>query len=97
MKKLSIVIILILLCSNVFAWRMGRPITLTYPLDERQVRRLNDILQDLWNASNGRLNLDVVTTTKTNADNGNVWLMQTGAVVRIQYRANNTVYTVTPD
>uniref|UniRef100_A0A6M3L4Z6 Uncharacterized protein n=1 Tax=viral metagenome TaxID=1070528 RepID=A0A6M3L4Z6_9ZZZZ len=99
MKKANIIILTVclLLIANISqAWRMARPVTLTYPLDERQVRRLNTILQELWNITNGRINVDIVTTSRTVADNGDIWLIQTGGTVYIQYKANDHIYTIGP-
>lgn len=80
-----------------FGWRMGRPLTLTYPLDERQVRKLNDVLQDVWNISNGRINIDIVDTARTSSDNGDIWFIVTGPTSYIQYKSQDHVYTVTPN
>ena len=89
------IVLVVLISTNAFGWRMGRPTTLTHPLDERQVRRLNDTLQDMWNLGNGRLNLDVVTTTKSNPDSGDVWIFNDGGTIKLQVRVGGTTYSVT--
>jgi len=97
LKYTVIIFLLITWVSTSYAWRMSRPITLTHPLDERQVRNLNDILQDIWNLGNGRLNLDIVTTTKSNPDNGDVWIFDDSGIMKIQARIGGTTYTWTSD
>ena len=56
--------------------------------------QLNQTLEDLWNITNGRIELDIKTTPKTNARNGEMWLILTGQTVRVQIKANNRVYTL---
>lgn len=83
--------------EEAFGYRLDRPITFTYPLDERQVRKLNNTLQDLWNVQNGRQNFDVISSLKSNADNGDLWFIQTGETVYIHFKGNDHVFTITPD
>ena len=73
--------------------RVNRPYTLSYPITEEQVSQLNRYLEDIWNIQNGRFELDVVTTPKNNARNGEVWMIQTGATVRLQWKGNGTIFT----
>ena len=70
---------------------------LTHPLDEKQIHKVNSINQSVWNILNGRYTADIVSTTKANADNGDIWIIATGNVARIQFKANGHVYTITPD
>ena len=76
---------------------MERPILFSHPIDENQVNNLNNSLQSIWYITNGRQNLDIVTTTKTNADNGDIWIIATGNVSRIQFKSGGHIYTITPD
>ena len=89
-------ILLILLClfvSNVDAFRIPRPNTFFLPWDGDQMKQHNEAHEDLWNLSNGEFNLDIVTSAKTGADNGDIWLITTGLVTRIQYKAQGRVFT----
>jgi hypothetical protein len=54
-------------------------------------------MADLWNITNGKYNLDVVTTPKTDAKNGDMWILFVSPIAKLQYRANNTIFTITPD
>jgi len=96
LNKILTVLLVVFICSSAYGWRMARPITLTHPLDDRQIRRLNDFLEDVWNLGNGRINMDVVTS-RTSADSGDIWLIQTGIITYIQYKNNGHIYTITPD
>lgn len=97
MRTAWLILAFALISTSVLAFRMERPITLTYPLDTRQVRKLNDTLQLMWDIQNGRQNFDVVTTSKTAADNGDLWIIQTANIAYIQIKSNDHVYTFTPD
>lgn len=83
--------------SNVLAFRVSRPPSFSLPWTQDQINNLNDTLESFWNLQNGEFNLDIVTSAKTNAANGDIWLIQTGSIVRIQYKAINRVFSVTPD
>jgi hypothetical protein len=86
-----------LIVSTAEAFRISRPLKLSYPLSKDQVNNLNAYLESVWNLQNGEFNFDVQTTQKTNAQNGDVWMLQTGNVIRLQYKANGTIFTITPD
>ena len=79
------------------AFRIPRPPVFSLPLNQDQINQLNDTLENMWNLQNGEFNFDVVTAIKTGANNGDLWLLQTGNTTRIQYKWNNTIFTVTPD
>ena len=98
MKKLLITLIFLMLITSVAqALRVSRPLVLNHPLTVEQVSQLNRFLEDIWNVQKGLFEFDIVTTTKTNAKNGEIWMLQTGTTVRIQYKANGTIFTITPD
>lgn len=59
--------------------------------------RLNTDLLNLWYLQQGEFNFDTETSAKTNAKNGDVWFIQTGLVVRLQFKAADRVWTITPD
>ena len=89
--------IIFLLATNVYALRINKPPVLTEPITGDQITQLNRYLEDLWNISNGRFELDTVSTSKGNAKNGEIWILKTGLVGRIQYKTEGIVYTITPD
>lgn len=95
----TIIIVLVVLCitTGALALRANRPPILTYPLEEDQISDLNRFMENIWNMQYGRFELDVVTTTKTKANNGEVWIIYTGPVGYIQFKANDHIYTITPD
>jgi len=92
--KILLAVLFILATTSVFAFRIPSPPLLTHPLNQNQINQLNDTLRNIWNLQNGEFNLDIVTTTKSNANNGDFWLIQTGAVVRMQFKALDRVFTI---
>lgn len=97
----TIIVILIILfvtgtAGIVYSFRVNRPPTLTEPLTRDQITQLNDFLEAVWYMQNGRFNFDIVTTTKTNAKNGSIWILQTGSTSQIQWKANDSIYTISP-
>ena len=94
MRKMLVLLIIVFLTTTGF--RVLRPPTLSHPLDEEQVKKLNDYLEDIWNLQNGEFNFDNVTTPKTNANNGDLWFVTTGAITTIQYRADGVIFNVVP-
>lgn len=83
--------------TTVAAFRIPRPNTYSLPWTQDQINRLNDDLENLWNLQNGEFNFDIVTTQKTRAQNGDIWLLKTGTVVRIQVKGADGVFTFTAD
>lgn len=79
------------------AYRIPRPENFNLPWTEEQMKKHNDAHEDLWNLQNGEFNFDIVTTSKTNANNGDIWFIQTGNAIRLQFKAINHVWTITPD
>lgn len=94
MRIFYISIILILLVTNAIAFRVGRPATFSLPWTQDQINQLNDALASLWNVSLGNYTMDVVTTSKLRANNGDMWILQTGIISQVQWRANDRTYTV---
>lgn len=97
MKKFLIAIGIVLCATTAFALRVSRPLVLSHPITAEQVSQLNRFLEDVWNIQKGLFEFDVVTTSKANAKNGEIWFLQTGDVVRIQYKGAGHVFTITPD
>ena len=95
--RFILIFALMLITYTALAFRIPSPPTFTLPWDETQITQLNDFALDVWNLTQGEYNFDIVTTTKTNADNGDLWLISTPPTVYIQYKANNHIFTITPD
>jgi len=95
-KYWFLVVFCVALAANAFAFRNPRPATYSLPWTQNQIKNLNDDLENIWNLTNGEFNLDIVATTKTNANNGDVWLIRTGSTTYIQYK-DGRVFTVSPD
>lgn len=79
------------------AFRISKPAVFSLPWTQDQVNQLNDTLDKIWNLQLGEFNADIVETSKVQADNGDFWFIMTPPVVRIQIKANNQIYTFTPD
>jgi hypothetical protein len=96
-QKIMTVVFLVLLCTSAYALRVPKPPTLTEPLKEDNISQLNKYLESVWHMQYGRYELDIVTSPKTKANNGEMWLVQTGQVIRVQYMGNGHIFTITPD
>lgn len=90
-------LLLLFAVMDVWAFRIPRPSTYSLPWTQSQINKLNDDLENIWNLQNGEFNMDVVESTKSQADNGDFWLIVTGSTTHIQFKANDHVYTITPD
>lgn len=95
--RLITIILLLMTVLTATAFRIVRPPQISLPLDRDQVNQLNNFTEDVWNLQNGEFNFDISTTVKTNADNGDMWFIITGGTVRLQFKANNHVWTISPD
>lgn len=93
MNKILIILVIALITTNVFALRTNRPIKLSFPIKEEEVNELNRFLENAWFIQNGRYELDVVTVPKTDARDGELWIIQTGITCRLQWKANGIVWT----
>jgi hypothetical protein len=96
MIKTILTIAFLLIATSVYALRVTRPISLTHPITKEQVVQLNRNLDDLWNIQNGRFELDIVTTTKTNSRNGEIWIWNDAGTYKLQFKAGDAVRTITP-
>ena len=92
----SLFIFLMLICVSAHAFRISRPPTLSDPIDKEQINQLNASLEDIFNQSNGRVSLDIVTTTKSGADNGDLWILNDSGTYKLEFMANDIVRTITP-
>lgn len=96
MKKWLIFICLVFASTSVLAYRIPRPPLLSKDWTDDDINKLNESLDDIWNLQLGEFNFDIVTTTKTNADNGDLWIIDSGITSTwIQFKANDLIYTVT--
>lgn len=95
--RLSWVIIFLVLWGltvGAEAYRIGKPQVFSLPWSQDQMNGLNDTLDRIWNLQQGEFNFDIVAVSKTKADNGDMWFIQTGPNVRLQFKANDRVYTI---
>jgi hypothetical protein len=90
-KIILIILALLLIGTSAFALRASRPLVLTFPLTVDQISQLNRYLEDIWMVQQGRFELDVVTTTKTNAKNGEIWILKSGSNYTLQVKAGGSV------
>jgi anti-sigma-K factor RskA len=86
----------LLITTSVYALRIQRPLVLTYPLTQDQVSQLNKFLEEIWLLQQGRFELDIVTTTKSNAKNGEIWIFNDGGTYKLAFKAGGAVRTITP-
>ena len=93
MNKILIIFLILFIATNAYALRLNTPPTLSTPTTEEETSQLNRFLNDSWLIQNGRFELDVVTTPKTNAKNGEIWIILTGSVAKIQFKANGIIWT----
>ena len=93
MKKFVIALLILNIATIGYALRASRPPVLTMPLTQDQLTQLNVYLNDLWNMQNGRFELDIVTTSKSGAKNGEIWIKKTGATYYLEFKAGDAVRT----
>ena len=93
MNKWVWIFIILFLCREVYALRVNQAPRLSNPPTQEEISVLNKFLADIWNITNGRYQLDVVTTPKTNAKNGELWVIFTSPTGRLQWKANDTIFT----
>ena len=90
MKKFIVGFILGSLISSsiVFAYRMPKPTKFT-KIDENTIVQLNEILEQLWDITNGRYTPEVVTTIPAGtASEGDMRLYYSGSTRRIYFYLN---------
>lgn len=82
--------------TTVWALRVPFPPTLANPITDDQVATLNRYMKDLWDMQSGRFELDVVTTSKSAAKNGEIWVYQNvgAGTYYLQTKAGGTVRSV---
>ena len=95
-KKILPFLLLCLIVTPVFGLRMTRPTVFKLPWTDAQLTDLNNILEELFNMQKGRYELDIVTTTKSNANNGEAWIFNDSGTYKLQFMAGDAVKTITP-
>ena len=96
MRKIVIAFVILNIATIGYALRASRPPVLTMPLTQDQLTQLNVYLNDLWYMQTGRIELDVVTSTKSNAKNGEIWIFNDAGTYKLQFKAGGSVRTITP-
>ena len=51
-------------------------------------------MESTWNIQNGRIELDNPGTAKSNAKNGEMWILDTSVTSKLQYKSDDAVFTV---
>ena len=97
MRKLLIILVILCVAVTANAFRISRPDTYSLPWTQNTINRLNTDLESIWNLQNGEFNFDIQTTTKSGAGNGDMWFIQTGNIIRLQFKANGHIFTISPD
>lgn len=93
MKKILIILIILNIATVGYCLRASRPFTLTMPLTQDQLTQLNNYLNDIWNMQSGRFELDIVSTSKSGAKNGEIWIKKTGSTYYLEFKAGDAVRT----
>ena len=92
------------LYGNAEARRISRPDTFKLPWTEEQVTNISTTLEDIFAMQKGRYEMDIVSTTKTKPNDGEIWITTgivaavslTGQIAEINYRANDTNFVLSP-
>ena len=89
-------IILVLLFAGVcFAYRFHKPFTFQLPWTTGQMANLNTLADDVWNLQQGLYEADIVTTPKTNANNGEFWILDNeDTTINWQVKALDAVHNI---
>ncbi len=82
------------LASTAWGLRVPYPPTLSSPITDDQLSTLNKNMKDMWDMQSGRFELDIVTTTKTRARNGEIWILLSGGTYYLQVKAGDAVRSV---
>ena len=73
MRKLICILVVVLLLSGTsYALRISKPPRFTKLDDPVQITQLNNTLEDLWNLTNGRFTINIVTTNPDGSLKGDV-------------------------
>ena len=91
MRKILIILVVLNIATMGYALRVSRPLALTMPITQDQLNQLNVYLSDIWNIQNGRVEFDIVTTSKTGAKEGEIWIYNNAGTYSIQTKAGGVV------
>lgn len=90
-SKIIIVLCIGFIAGNAWSLRVSLPPTLSSPITEEQITVLNKYMKDLFDMQQGRFELDIVTSTKTNSKNGEIWILNNAGTYSLQVKAGGTV------
>ena len=71
MKKLLLTLLILGICATSFAYRTSKPVPI-YEINENTLVELNSTLEELWDLTNGRYSLDLVTVNPDGATRGDI-------------------------
>jgi hypothetical protein len=94
-KKSIIILFLIFLSGSVYAYRIQQPIRYELPWTKEQVKELNNTLDGLFLSQQGRYETDIVTSSKTNARNGEAWILSESGTHYYEFKAGDNIYRLT--
>ena len=86
--------VLLVVTVNTYAFRTASPTVFTDLQDENQLVELNNLLDNLWQITNGRYTTEVRSADPTNIDDGDVWILESGATHQLKWRAGGVTYLV---
>ena len=75
------------------AYRASRPTPMRLPLDDNQITELNNSIENLWNITNGRYSLNIVTSNPdgtTRGKVGDMLLLSTGGTYYLEINVDNS-------
>ena len=96
-NRISLLIFALIIGFGGIAWslRVPLPPILSNPITDDQVATLNNYLKNIWDIQNGRFEIDTVSSSKSSAKNGELWIL-TSPSPRLQFKSGGTVYTLIP-
>jgi hypothetical protein len=105
MRWIYVSLIILLLAVPAQARRISRPDSFKLPWTEEQVTDISNTLEDIFNMQKGRYEHDIVSTTKSNPNDGEMWITTgivgavalTGQIAEVDFRAGGVNYTLSPD
>lgn len=84
----------LIFCSVGYALRLSTPPKINLPLTTDDITHLNNYLEDIFNLTNGRFSVNVVSTDPSSPRNGDIWILESGATHRLKWRAGGVTYFV---
>ena len=104
MRWIYVSLICLLLASPVEARRISRPDVYKLPWSDEQITNLNNIQEDIFQMQKGRYESDIVSTTKSSPNNGEMWITTgivagvalTGQIAEVNYRTGDENFVLSP-